>query len=110
MARPVDYFETARTQPRAAFVRNHPYFFLVGQPRMEHARQPRRTDIFDVIDPSQDSTGQTRTADLSADDEAGSDGELMILAVRKVQETFPSMITVGRTHNNDLCIPDQNIY
>ena len=67
---------------------------------MEHARQPRRTDIFDVIDPSQDSTGQTRTADLSADDEAGSDGELMILAVRKVQETFPSMITAPKARSS----------
>ncbi len=29
-----------------------------------------------------------------------------VLPIRKVQSTFPSMITVGRARNNDLCVPD----
>jgi hypothetical protein len=29
-----------------------------------------------------------------------------VLPVRKVQTTFPNMITVGRARNNDLCVPD----
>src|SRR4051794_40548232 len=33
-------------------------------------------------------------------------GKRLVLAVRKTQSTFPSMITVGRTKNNDIVIPD----
>ena len=29
-----------------------------------------------------------------------------VMPIRKVQTTFPSMITVGRAKNNDLCVPD----
>src|SRR3954466_1649933 len=33
----------------------------------------------------------------------------LVLPLRKVQSTFPSMITVGRTENNDLVIPDEQV-
>jgi hypothetical protein len=33
----------------------------------------------------------------------------LVLPVRKVQTTFPSMITVGRTDNNDLVVPDEQV-
>jgi hypothetical protein len=107
MSRPTDYFEAARTQARDAFVKSHSYYFLVGKSRMERAMKPRRTDIFDQIDPSQDNTAAATHVGSEVGDDEGA--ETMILAVRKVQDTFPSMITVGRTHNNDLCIPDVNV-
>jgi hypothetical protein len=33
----------------------------------------------------------------------------LVLAVRKIQESFPSMITVGRTKNNDVVLPDPRV-
>jgi hypothetical protein len=33
----------------------------------------------------------------------------LVLPVRKVQSTFPSMITVGRTENNDLVVADEQV-
>jgi len=33
----------------------------------------------------------------------------LVLAIVKAQETFPSMITVGRTANNDVVIPDTQV-
>jgi hypothetical protein len=33
----------------------------------------------------------------------------LVLPLSKVQPTFPSMITVGRTENNDLVVPDEQI-
>lgn len=33
----------------------------------------------------------------------------LVLPLRKVQPTFPSMITVGRTENNDLVVADEQI-
>src|SRR5207302_10503529 len=36
-------------------------------------------------------------------------GRPLVLPLRKVQSTFPSMITVGRTDNNDLVVPDEQV-
>lgn len=33
----------------------------------------------------------------------------LVLPLKKVQTTFPSMITIGRTDNNDLIVPDEQI-
>jgi hypothetical protein len=117
MARNADHFEAARTQTREEFVRNHPWFFLVGSPRIEPALRPKRTDIFRPIEvrPARlidvnEATAATKVEPVGGHvDDPLDDSEMMILAVRKVQETFPSMITIGRTHNNDICIPDVNV-
>ena len=37
---------------------------------------------------------------------AGTDKGPVVLPVRKVQTTFPSMITIGRAKNNDIVVPD----
>src|SRR5439155_10339301 len=37
------------------------------------------------------------------------EAEFMILPVKKVQEAFPSMITIGRSPNNDVVIDDRQI-
>ena len=42
---------------------------------------------------------------LKAESAATSVGPV-VLPVRKVQSTFPSMITVGRARNNDIVVPD----
>ena len=36
-------------------------------------------------------------------------GRPLVLPLRKVQSTLPSMITVGRTENNDLVVPDEQV-
>ncbi len=38
--------------------------------------------------------------------EGGAKAAPVVLPVRKVQTTFPSMITVGRARNNDIVVPD----
>ena len=38
--------------------------------------------------------------------EGGAKQGPVVLPVRKVQTTFPSMITVGRARNNDIVVPD----
>ena len=106
MVLPVDYVDLALRVTRDEFVRDCPFYFLVGKQALDHPRKRHRTDVFDLVDPSQDTTGATRTVDPEA---LTSDAETLVLAVRKVQDTFPSMITVGRTANNDLCISDVNV-
>lgn len=107
MPRPVDYLDVAIRTLRDDFVARYPYFFLVGDALLERPERARKTDVFEIVDSNLDKTGATRTAD--ADELAGRQAATLVLAVRKVQDQFPSMITVGRTSNNDLVIPDINI-
>ena len=58
-------------------------------------------------------TGAFRLVDLNKPKSAAPaverGGRPLVLPLRKVQSTFPSMITVGRTDNNDLVIPDEQV-
>lgn len=52
-------------------------------------------------------TGAAAGAATSAPADRGA--RPLVLPLRKIQPTFPSMITVGRTDNNDLVVPDEQI-
>src|SRR5262249_7924973 len=56
-----------------------------------------------------DSTGAVRLADVNRATSRERGTRPLVLPLRKVQPTFPSMITVGRTDNNDLVVPDEQI-
>jgi ABC transport system ATP-binding/permease protein len=95
-----DYIEQALTLAREDFVSMYPFYFLLGESRLEPAAA-RPIDGFE---------GETRTgADLTSQLAEPKSSHRLLLAVRKVQETFPSMITVGRTRNNDIVIPDVRV-
>jgi hypothetical protein len=96
----VDYVQLALACSRRAFITAMPYSFLISDGTLARASGPQRTvpvekvDILTTADhPSSDKTART----------------LMALAVRKVIDTFPEMITLGRTANNDLVVPDVSI-
>jgi hypothetical protein len=93
-----DFEQLVATNTRDSFVSAFSHPFLVGEAML---RQPRgavgRTLTFE--------SGTTFNADelaLAKRDE----GKRLVLPVRKSQATFPSMITVGRTRNNDIVVPD----
>jgi len=91
-----DFVALAASHTRAAFASAFSHPFLVGEGVLHQAR-PRRVATFD--------SGRTVSANeqtLAKRDEH----KPLVLAVRKVHTTFPSMITVGRTKNNDVVIAD----
>jgi hypothetical protein len=96
-----DFVDLARTRSRAQFIVACPFPFLLGDRRMETPTGPMPTEAFESFDDI------TKTRKLGPFRPAPA--ELVMLAVRKVQETFPSMITVGRTGNNDVVVPDVKV-
>jgi hypothetical protein len=90
-----DFAHLAATQSRESFVAEWPHPFLVGEAVL---RKPRtgRTLMFE--------SGSTLSADELTIGKRGI--ERLVLPVRKTQITFPSMITVGRTKNNDIVVSD----
>jgi pSer/pThr/pTyr-binding forkhead associated (FHA) protein len=79
------------------FVQTHGYPFLLADGAIERPQKPGKTASYDLLQ----STGPG-TANREK-------GTLMLLAVRKVIGTFPNMITLGRTSNNDIVVPDVSI-
>jgi len=100
-----DVVTAALRWTREEFVFNNPWPFLVGEPIVHAPRVAMKTLVnapalrrVDTV-----SSEQTET-------EAGpSSVELIAVAVRKRQDVFPEMITIGRTGNNDVVIPDATI-
>lgn len=99
----MDFLARARHATREAFVAACPFHFLVGRTTLESPRVPRRTEVWDPSDLAEQ-TSATKVQGF-----VGSGDGMLVFAVRKVKETFPSMITVGRTANNDVVIADINI-
>src|SRR5206468_3459576 len=104
----------------------HPYFFMISRARL--VRPARATATVtglqalrnrDAIvarqpeDPGRVPTGAFRLVDASKSNASNAKpssergGRPLVLPLRKVQSTFPSMITVGRTENNDLVVSDE---
>jgi hypothetical protein len=101
----------------------HPYFFMISRARLVRPVRASATVSSlqalrsrDAVVPKQPEdlarvpTGAFRLADLNKPKATGDrGGRPLVLPLRKVQSTFPSMITVGRTENNDLVIPDEQV-
>lgn len=123
----VDWGELALVSRADQWVEAHPYFFIISRARM--VRPPRASTTVtgmqairvrgDTLLPREPTdlarvpTGTIRLADVSKTktSPANSDrgGRPLVLPLRKVQTTFPSMITIGRTDNNDLVVPDEQV-
>jgi hypothetical protein len=102
VGKPIDYFDLATRSLREDFVERYPYFFLVGDALLATPEPARRTEQFDFSDPNLDKT-------TTHEGNTPKKPATLVLAVRKIQDQFPSMITVGRTNNNDIVIPDINV-
>ncbi|HEX6835590.1 MAG TPA: FHA domain-containing protein, partial [Polyangia bacterium] len=124
-----DWAELALVSRVEQWVAAHPYFFMVSRARLVRparavatvtgmaalrsresllGREPR--------DPNRVPTGAFRVSELQkqkgkagASDGGERGGRPLVLPLKKVQSTFPSMITVGRTDNNDLVVSDEQI-
>jgi len=101
VAAAVDYVQLALSSTRVAFVLASPYTFIVSDgtlPRMGvHRTVP--LEKVDVL--------ATQEAPAVTDKLPGR--AFMAFALRKVADTFPHMISLGRTNNNDLVVPDMSI-
>jgi len=100
-----DVITAALRWTRDEFVFNNPWLFLVGEPVVQAPRVAMKTLI---------NSPALRRIDTVAPEATPSDGggstiELIAVAVRKRHDIFPEMITIGRTSNNDVVIPDATI-
>jgi hypothetical protein len=100
---PIDYIEVALTTPRDRFIANHRFPFLVGADVLAKPRGPQQTvhgKEYPEIQRFLAGGPPPAMRPLARP---------IVLAVRKVHAAFPSMITVGRTSNNDVVVSDVQV-
>jgi hypothetical protein len=93
----MDLAMTALSLTRTQFSSRFKCFFLCSDKPPTRPSGPQATQLY-----QQESTGPDR-------DVADDDGLLVVAQLIKVQAHFPSMITLGRTQNNDIVVPDKSI-
>jgi hypothetical protein len=95
-----DWPALAAAQGREEFVAAHPHPFLLALTGLDAPPPPARTVRMEG--------GVQLMAALMAERRRMAAGEKFpaVLPIRKIQATFPSMITVGRARNNDIVVPD----
>ncbi len=104
MAAAVDYVQLALSSTRVAFVIASPYTFIVSDGTLPRMTGPHRTVPLEKVD-----VLATQEAPPVTDRDKLPGRAFMAFALRKVSDTFPHMISVGRTNNNDLVVPDMSI-
>ena len=100
-----DYLQEALSATRRAFVAAHAHPFLVCDGVLDKPGKPGKTASFDPLEATTTVPGRGGARDREKD----KPHPLLLLAVRKVIGTFPNMITVGRTANNDIVVPDVSV-
>jgi pSer/pThr/pTyr-binding forkhead associated (FHA) protein len=100
-----DYRSFALTWTHAQFVDKFDCPFLLSRGPLKGPKRPQPTQsmaALDVTELDPDILNRVRKP-------AERSGEVAVLAVRKVTESFPGMITAGRTANNDIVIADVSV-
>lgn len=97
-----DYLHEATSSTRRAFVSAHAHPFLICDGVLEKPGKPGKTVSFDPLETTTTAPARTGPRDKGQH-------PLLLLAVRKVIGTFPNMITLGRTANNDIVVPDVSV-
>ena len=90
---------------RASFVGTHQHLFLVGTEGLQRPEAPRRTVQLDRMELEHLTPVHEPTAPPTRPPRP----DWLVLPLKKMQETFPAMITVGRTANNDIVLADVTI-
>lgn len=101
-----DWASVVARTPRKTFVAAHRHFFLVGEPALQRPFSPTRTVPLFAPALRSLATMAPSTAAVCADVPQQTQ---MVLAIVKSQPVFPDMVTVGRTANNDIVIPDVTV-
>jgi FHA domain-containing protein len=97
-----DYLARCLDLSRADFIKAYPYPFLIGASgSIVEPQGPQKTGIIERLDPETTLDGDEDVDPIP--------GPSMVFAIRKVQKTFGTMITVGRTSNNDIVIRDVTV-
>lgn len=91
---------------RDDFIANHPWLFLVGEPVLQQPRTAQKT--LTNVAPALRKL-ETLSPDTPNPEPNISVVGLVVAGIRKRQPVFPEMITVGRTANNDVVIPDATV-
>jgi hypothetical protein len=94
-----DWAAQVASQTRDEFAAAHQHPFLLALSGFEAPPPPARTIRMQGTELREALKAERRRL-------AAGERSPTVLAVRKVQTTFPSMITVGRARNNDVVIPD----
>ena len=95
----VDWRELVLGSNREEFVSSCPFLLLVGESTRLPPASPPPGDRFD----------ETTSISLGTALAPAVSRHALVLAVRKVRDTFASMITVGRTSNNDIVLLDPQV-
>ncbi len=98
MATRENFSALAAQVSRREFIQKSPFPFLCGALSLRLPHQPGPTF-------SQQSLATLRSTMTPVPSKV----ELIVLPVRKVQSNFESMITLGRTSNNDIVLPDGQV-
>lgn len=108
MATPPDFIALARGTTREEFGRLYPHYFLLGETVLSPPGTAHTTGAFEAVEET--NPGQW-TADYTEvpDPIDSTPRTLHVFAVRKTQSQWPSMITVGRTRNNDIVLNDVSV-
>ena len=97
-----DWRAVVAARGKEAFVAAYPHPFLLALSGLEAPQGPARTIRMEG-GPELINAIMAERRRMQAE---GRDKGPVVLPVRKVQTTFPSMITVGRAKNNDIVVPD----
>ena len=98
-----DFVTRAAERPQAEFVSAFPFPFLLGAALDRPVTGPTQTLRGDAAATLAALRKQAAVDRLTAPKPPES---RLVLPVRKIQGSFPSMITVGRTKNNDVVLAD----
>lgn len=104
-----DYRALAMSSSRDGFVATCSFHFLLGKGSLHPPINPRRTQKVATGASDYGDEVEITMVDSGTDPGAERPAEPPVLAVRKVKDVFPNMITVGRTANNDLVIQDVSV-
>ena len=102
----IDFILLAKSLSSSDFVKACPWVFFVGRDELEKPVGPSRTIVPGaMLAPGFEDEGSTATYRI----EEVVAPHMQVLALRKVQPMFPSMITIGRTANNDIVVADISV-
>jgi hypothetical protein len=104
-------FKEVAGSDRASFSAEYPFLFLFGVVGLQVAERSKPTVAPSSINADEEADGPvTDVVDFyERPSQTRSSRTILALALRKRQEAFANMITVGRAQNNDIVIPDISV-